>query len=42
MNWIQNILVIATVILALYIVYDKFFKQKQNKKGCGNDGCGCN
>lgn len=38
---IQNILVIATVIFAIWILYSKFFKKSKDKKACGNDDCGC-
>lgn len=37
---IQNILVLSTVFLAVWILYRKFFKK--NKNTCGSDQCGCN
>ncbi|WP_372755918.1 FeoB-associated Cys-rich membrane protein [Mariniflexile sp.] len=40
---IQNILVIAAIILAVLFLVRKFFWKKPNsKKSCGgDDGCGC-
>ncbi|MFH6767465.1 FeoB-associated Cys-rich membrane protein [Gaetbulibacter aquiaggeris] len=41
--FIQNILAIAALILALGFLITKFFlKKKQSKKSCGEEGdCGC-
>jgi hypothetical protein len=41
--FIQNILAIAALILALGFIITKFFyKKKQSKKSCGGDSdCGC-
>lgn len=39
---IQNILVGVAIVLALWILYDKFVKPLAKKhKSCGNDDCGC-
>ncbi|AUS05378.1 FeoB-associated Cys-rich membrane protein [Pseudotamlana carrageenivorans] len=41
--FIQNILVIAALILAVVFLVRKYiWKKKKPKKGCGgNDDCGC-
>ena len=41
--FIQNILAIAALIIALGFLITKFFlKKKQSKKSCGGEGdCGC-
>lgn len=40
--FIQNILAIAALILALGFIITKFFlKQKKSKKACGDEDCGC-
>jgi hypothetical protein len=38
---IQNILVIAASLFAVWILYSKFFKKTKKSKACGNDDCGC-
>lgn len=40
--FIQNILAIAALILALGFIITKFFlKKKKSKKACGDEDCGC-
>ncbi len=41
MDLIQNILLIAAVVFAFWVLYDKFLKKKKKTDGCGNDNCGC-
>ena len=41
MDITQNILLIAAVVFAFWILYDKFFKKKKKANGCSNDDCGC-
>ncbi|WP_445955476.1 FeoB-associated Cys-rich membrane protein [Yeosuana sp.] len=40
--FIQNVLAIAALIIAIGFLITKFFlKKKKSKKGCGEDDCGC-
>ena len=41
MELAQSILVITATLLALWILYAKFFKKAKKSKACGNDDCGC-